>query len=245
MLTYAIIPARSGSKGVPDKNIRVLAGHPLLAWSIAAAKLCPSISRVIVSTDSEEYAKIALHYGAEVPFLRPGELSADTSTDREFLIHALHWFEEHDKVLPEYIALLRPTTPFREPQCIEEALKKLQNRPDCTSLCSAYELPESPAKYFALCEEENIFKGFMGDEFLSLRRQDCPKAYVWDGCVDVLRSEYLLTTQDVYGQRKLAYITQPSVEIDTESEFAYAEYLAQAKAQPLQHYYLNNKYSKG
>ena len=111
----AIIPARSGSKSVKDKNIALLSGYPLIAYSIVAAKKSELIDRIIISTDSEEYQKIALQYGAEVPFLRPTEYSTDTSTDRDFLIHAMNWLEENERQAPEYWVHLRPTTPLRDP----------------------------------------------------------------------------------------------------------------------------------
>jgi hypothetical protein len=95
----AIIPARSGSKGVPGKNIKLLGGIPLFAFSIIAAKMMPSVSRVILSTDSEEYAQIAIEYGAEVPFLRPNEISGDKSTDFDLFLHALNWFKENEKLI--------------------------------------------------------------------------------------------------------------------------------------------------
>ncbi len=107
---YAIIPARGGSKGVPKKNIRLLAGHPLIAYSIVAARRCRRIDSVIVSTDSQEIADVSRAYGAEVPFLRPKELAQDRSADIDFIRHALDWFEEHDHVEPEMLVHLRPTT---------------------------------------------------------------------------------------------------------------------------------------
>jgi len=90
----AIIPARSGSKSLADKNIKELSGHPLIAYSIAAAKMSKKIDRVIVSTNSQKYAKIAKQYGAEAPFIRPDEFSTDTSTDKDFLVHAMNWLEK-------------------------------------------------------------------------------------------------------------------------------------------------------
>ena len=90
----ALIPARSGSKGVPDKNVRPLGGQPLIAWSIAAATRSQAIDRVIVSTDSDAYGRIAIKHGAEVPFLRPSELAADCSRDLEFILHALDWLDD-------------------------------------------------------------------------------------------------------------------------------------------------------
>ena len=106
---FAIIPARSGSKGVKNKNIRLLNGYPMIAYTIAAAKLSENIDRVIVSTDSEQYAEIAQKYGAEVPFLRPAEISGDTSADIEFMQHAINWFYENEGKVPEYWLHLRVT----------------------------------------------------------------------------------------------------------------------------------------
>ena len=119
----AIIPARSGSKSLQDKNIALLSGHPLIAYSITAAKCSALIKRVIVSTDSERYASIAVQYGAEVPFLRPAEFSTDNSTDRDFLVHAMSWLEQNKQIRPEYWVHLRPTTPLRDPKIIDNAKK--------------------------------------------------------------------------------------------------------------------------
>ena len=105
---YAIIPARGGSKGVPRKNIRLVGGHPLIAYSIVAARQCRRIDRVIVSTDSPEIADIARAYGAEAPFLRPPELAQDASGDIDFIRHALDWFQQHDHAEPEMLVHLRP-----------------------------------------------------------------------------------------------------------------------------------------
>ena len=103
----AIIPARSGSKGVKDKNIRCLEGYPMIAYSIAAAKMSKSIDRVIVSTDSPKYVKLAQYYGAEAPFLRPAELALDQSTDIEFVSHVIKWFYINEQSVPEYIEIGR------------------------------------------------------------------------------------------------------------------------------------------
>ena len=115
----AIIPARCGSKGVKNKNIKKLAGHPLLAYSIAAAKLA-GIDYVIVSTDSKYYAEIANNYGAQVPFIRSSQISKDNSTDYEFMYHAMHWVKENKEFCPEYWVHLRPTTPIRKVKTLEK-----------------------------------------------------------------------------------------------------------------------------
>ena len=125
----AIIPARSGSKGIKDKNLSILCGYPLLAYSIVAAKLAKRIERVLISTDSEEYAEIGRQYGAEAPFLRPAELAGDKSTDRDFMLHAMLWMQENEGQISEYWVHLRPTTPLRDTPHLDSAIQMLINRP--------------------------------------------------------------------------------------------------------------------
>ena len=129
----ALIPARSGSKGVPDKNVRPLGGQPLIAWSIAAAMRSHAIDRVIVSTDSDAYGKIAIKHGAEVPFLRPSEIAADFSPDLEFILHALDWLGDRGEE-PDLIVHLRPTTPFRTPTHLDAAVEMMATRSTSTGI---------------------------------------------------------------------------------------------------------------
>ena len=129
----AIIPARSGSKSVKDKNIISLAGFPVIAYSIAAAKLSKLISRVIVSTDSDEYAKIVRKFGAETPFIRPKEISTDQSGDIDFFKHLINYFNEKEEYCPKYLVHLRPTTPMRTPRMIDNAINKILDYDDYTS----------------------------------------------------------------------------------------------------------------
>lgn len=222
-LIYAIIPARSGSKGVPGKNIRLLGGHPLLAWSIAAAKQSQFIQRVFVSTDSEEYASIAARYGAEVPFLRPPALAGDRSPDRDFFVHALNWLQKHESVLPDIWVHLRPTTPLRDPVLIDEAIERFVQNADATSLRSGHEAPESPAKWFKL-NEDGSFSGLMGNKWLNVPRQECPKGYNADGYVDMVRSKVILASEEMYFPRMLAYVSPPTREVDSPEDLAYLDY---------------------
>jgi len=113
MEILAIIPGRGGSKGVPGKNIKMLLGKPLIAWTIEEAKKSKYLTRIIVSTDSQEIADIAKQYGAEVPFLRLVEISGDLATDVEFLLHALDFLKEKENYEPEIILRLPPTSPLR------------------------------------------------------------------------------------------------------------------------------------
>lgn len=126
-VTYAIVPARAGSKGVPNKNVRCIQGYPLMAYSIAVGILCSGVDRVIVSTDSPGYAAVAQHYGGEVPFLRPPEISGDNATDMEFMRHAIHWLAENEGKLPKFFMHLRPTYPFRRIDIVVDALETIKN----------------------------------------------------------------------------------------------------------------------
>ena len=215
----AIIPARSGSKGILDKNIRLFGKHPLIAWSIAAAKCSKKIDRIIVSTDSEKYATIARKYGAEAPFIRPAVIATDNAQDIGFIMHTLLWLAEHEGYVPELLVHLRPTSPLRDPTLIDTAIKKLQNHPEATSLCSAHEVAHPPCKYFKL-NTDDTFSGLMGEEYISLPRQKCPKAYQGNGYVDVLRSQYILETGKLYGTKRLAFITPDCGDIDNKSDFS-------------------------
>lgn len=121
----AVIPARAGSKGLPRKNVRLLAGKPLIAYSIEAAKQCELINRVIVSTDDDEIAKVARQFGAEVPFIRPPELATDYASTESVLKHAVEWLEEHDRYPVDILVFLQPTDIFRKKHMLDEVVKNL------------------------------------------------------------------------------------------------------------------------
>lgn len=223
---YAIIPARGGSKGVPKKNIIDLGGFPLIAYSIITAKLSKHIDRVIVSTDSEEIATIAKKYGAEVPFLRPAELATDKSTDIEFINHALKWFKDNEQKTPDYIVHLRPTTPLRDPELVDKAIKSIAENPTATSLRSGYEIRESPYKLFGI--ENGFFTGlFPSDprpEYYNLPRQAFPPVYQPDGYVDVLVSDYVMKTGRLHGDKILAFVSPDVGEVDTLEHLKFINY---------------------
>jgi N-acylneuraminate cytidylyltransferase len=232
----AIIPARSGSKGVPGKNIKLLGGIPLFAFSIIAAKMMPSVSRVIVSTDSEEYAQIAIEYGAEVPFLRPNEISGDKSTDFDLFLHALNWFKENESLIPDFILHLRPTTPLRNPQIMEEAVKLFfENKNVASSLRSGHSAPESPYKWF-LKDENNYFKGLRDDltpEKVNLPRQSFPSVYIPDGYIDILKSSVIFDSGTLHGDKMLVFESPFCVEVDTKDDFEYLEFQIQKEGSPI------------
>ena len=130
----AIIPARGGSKSIPRKNIRDLGGHPLIAYSIQAAVESKLVNKVIVSTDDWEIAETAKMYGAEVPFLRPEEISGDFVTDFPVFEHAVHWLEQEGNYQPDVVVQLRPTSPFRPLDCVDKAISVLLAHPGADSV---------------------------------------------------------------------------------------------------------------
>jgi len=224
--TIAIIPARSGSKGVIDKNIKLLAGRPLLAYSILAARLIDDIDRIIVCTDSEQYADIARRYGAEVPFLRPVKISSDVSSDYEFIKYALDWMKENEGYQPEYLVHLRPTTPLRNPKYIDAAIEQMKQDGRATALRSVHEMPESTYKTF---EIENGFlkcvcTGSWDIEAAGYARQKYKKTYEGNGYVDIIKSSYVLENCKIHGDRVIAYVTPRIFEADTIECFDYLEY---------------------
>ena len=223
----ALIPARDGSKGIKGKNIRSLAGYPMIAYSIIAAKLCSEIGQVIVSTNSQHYAEISMYYGAEVPFLRPSKFSQDTSEDSDVVLHYLNWCRANLDNIPDLLIYLRPTTPLRDPMELSNAIFKFQNDKGATSLRSAHELSEPPQKMFKINAEGN-WEGFFPDdprtEYFNLPRQLFPTAYHPNGYIDILKTSVLGSGNAFFGDRIMAYITPDTVEIDLLEDFEFLEY---------------------
>jgi CMP-N,N'-diacetyllegionaminic acid synthase len=224
--TIALIPARSGSKGLPHKNIKLLGNHPLIAWSIIAATKANDIDRVIVSTDSEEYATIAKKYGADVPFLRPPEISGDRSTDYDFIIHALNWLRDFDEE-PSLIVHLRPTTPFRSPLVIDKAINIFRKNNKATALRSAHEMSESAYKTFEI-SEDGRFKRVGSVEFnldaANNARQQFPSTYMANGYVDVLSTSFIRDNKIIHGDWVAPFLTTLAQEVDNEDDFMLLEY---------------------
>ena len=208
----AIIPARGGSKGIPKKNIADIGGHPLIAYSIVAAKLCTNTNRIIVSTDDEEIAKIAIKYGAEAPFMRPAEYSKDTSSDLEFL---KHYF---DNIGGDEVVLLRPTTPFRDPEFMGQIINEYyDSRHRITGLRSAEEINQPIQKMFYISKGgcfDKIFDDFNGiKDYTNLPRQNFPKAYNPNGHIDIVKRK-TIDSGSVFGDKIYACISKKMIDID-------------------------------
>lgn len=222
----AIIPARSGSKGIKDKNIMQLGGHPLISWSIIACKKANLIDRIIVSTDSEKYSELCIKYGAEVPFIRPEYISRDNSTDYEFIEHALDWFNQNESE-PKIIIHIRPTTPIRDPVVINEAIINFKNNAKATSLRSVHEMSESAYKTFEF-NNKGYLKPILNIEdtidYSNKPRQLFPKTYQANGYVDVLSVSYIRNKKQIHGDCVIPYVTTFTQEIDTENDMQFLEY---------------------
>lgn len=221
----ALIPARSGSKSIKDKNILPFAGEPLLGHSIRQALLCPHITRVIVSTDSKEYAEIANQYGAETPFLRPNSISLDHSTDYEVFNHALRWLATKEGSTPSICVHLRPTHPIRTTKQISDAILLLRKHPHWDSVRSVIPAPESPYKMWFLSNLNELVPVIKTKtrEAHSHPRQRLMQAYLQNASIDVIRSKTILEKNSIAGRRIGAFLMSQSYDIDDAADFNRAQ----------------------
>jgi CMP-N,N'-diacetyllegionaminic acid synthase len=221
----AIIPARSGSRTIPHKNIRDFAGRPLIAHSIEQALGCREISRTIVSTDSPAYADVARKYGAETPFLRPAEISGDTATDLEAFQHALHWLQENEGCVPELVVHLRPTHPNRTSDDISRAVNLIRTHPEWDSVRSVVPAPDTPFKMWFLEPPGHLRPAVSTEipEAHSLPRQILPQAYLQNANVDVVRSRTILELNSMSGARIGGFIMSDFHDIDNGEQLHAAE----------------------
>lgn len=227
----ALIPARSGSKSVPHKNIRKINGKPMMAYSIEHAKQSEYINRIIVSTDSEAYAEIAREYGAETPFLRPAEYATDSATDLEVFRHCLLFLKEKEGYEPDIIVQLRPTYPIRNPKDIDRMIEILLENEEIESVRSI-----APAKEIAYKmwhkDENGRITPIMREipECYNMPRQSLPKVYYQNACIDVLRPSVVLLKNSMNGDVIFGYEMDKNYDIDTEEEFKRSEKLLKISA---------------
>lgn len=206
----AIVPARSGSKSIPQKNIKLLARKPLIAYTIEEAKKSKYISRIVVSTDSEQIAEIAKNLGVEVPFLRPKELAEDNVQDLPVFKHALEWLKNKEGYTPDVIVHLRPTAPLRKSKHIDKGIKILIEHPEADSVRSVYPAPKHPLKMWKI--EDGYLVPFIPEEAYNIKeaynypRQKLPPAYVQNGSVDVIRTKTILEKNSMSGDKILPFI---------------------------------------
>jgi CMP-N,N'-diacetyllegionaminic acid synthase len=203
----ALIPARAGSKGLPGKNIRALHGKPLLAWPIAAAKASRYVDKVVVSTDSAEFADIALAHGAEVPALRPAELAADTSPSSAAVIHMLDHLAAQGEVF-DYLLLLEPTSPLTEGSDIDAAMEALHtHRQDGDALVSVSELVNTHPVFAVKKDERGRIAPYAAVDFTRLpRRQDIDALFALDGSLYISAVDRYRETLSFCHDRTLSHV---------------------------------------
>ncbi|MEN6481434.1 MAG: acylneuraminate cytidylyltransferase [Anaerolineaceae bacterium] len=226
----AIIPARGGSKGIPHKNIRKFAGHPLIAYSIQAALNSTRVTRVIVSTDDPDIAQVARDYGAEVPFLRPSEYAQDQSLDLPVFQHALAWLAENENYHPDVVVQLRPTSPIRPLWLVDEAVDLLLAHPQADSVRGVVPAGQNPHKMWRIDPATGQMHGLLQvegiDEPYNAPRQVLPPVYWQTGHIDAIRPR-VLQANSMSGKVILPVLIDPqyAVDIDGPSDWQKAEWL--------------------
>ena len=221
MNNIAIIPARSGSKGLKDKNIKMLNGKPLLSYTIEAAVKSGQFEEVMVSTDSEEYAKIAKKYGASVPFLRSLVLSTDAASSWDVVEEVLEAYKSNGREF-DTVCLLQPTSPLRDSNDIINAYARYEEK-DAIAIVSVCEMEHSPQWSNTLNEEQEL-NGFIKRNN-AIQRQAIEKYYRLNGAIYIVKTEEFCKDRFIYREGCYAYIMEQtkSVDIDTELDFKIAE----------------------
>ena len=225
----AIIPARGGSKGIPRKNIRLFAGYPLIAYSIAAGLQAVSVTRVVVTTDDEEIAETARSFGAETPFLRPAELAGDRALDLPVFQHALTWLAEHEGYHPNAVAHLRPTSPIRPPDLVDRAVQILLEHPEADSVRGITPAHQNPFKMWLMDGEDKPIRPLTDvsgiDEPYNAPRQVLPTAYAHTGLIDAIRPATIMELNSMSGKVILPVLFDPvySADLDTPDDWRRAE----------------------
>lgn len=218
----ALIPARKGSKGLPLKNIRPLAGKPLLAWPIEAARACPLVDRVLISTDDPEFAEIAVSYGADAPFLRPKELASDTAPSIDFILHALGQMEAAGEPY-DYLVLLEPTSPLTTSKDISNALEQLHaNRNIADSIVGVSQMVSTHPAFAVIRRANHSLRPYESDSFSDLpRRQDTQEVLALDGSLYISDTASLHRTRAFCHDRTLGFETAryQALEVDDLVDF--------------------------
>jgi CMP-N-acetylneuraminic acid synthetase len=211
----AIISARGGSKGIPAKNIRPVAGKPLIAWTILPSIESGLFERIVVSTDSPEIADVARSYGGEIPFMRPVELAADDTPGIDPVLHAVQWLELHEHYMPEWVMLLQPTSPLRSTVDLSEAFT-LSERNRADAVVSVTSVHDHPYWLKRLSPDGRMEDYIEQDRPVS-RRQDLPAVYALNGAIYLVRRKILIEQKTFFPDNTHALIMprERSLDVDT------------------------------
>lgn len=227
--TLIIIPARSGSKGIPDKNIKFLDGKPLIAWTARAIQKANLSNYVaILSTDSDHYAKVGCDAGLQVPFIRPVECSNDKATALAVIEHALQWFEAEYKYLPEQVMWLQPTSPFRSSAIIEQALDMME-RQQADGVIGCKEIHRDLTTLFR--SKDGFLTALSDDKAIQTRRQEVEPLLTPNGAMYLCKTVVLQEKKSFYSERTVPLVMDSimSLDIDTLTDWAMAEAFVKAK----------------
>ncbi len=234
----AVVPARSGSKGLPKKNIRRLGDKPLIAWSIEAGRQSRYIDSITVSTDSQEIADIAKQWGGEVPFIRPAELATDTAKGIDAILHAICWHRDNGEPF-DLVLVLQPTSPLRTADHIDRAIELLFDK-NAGAIVSVCPVDHHPWWCNSLPEDGKM-KDFLRPEIINTNRQELPPFYRLNGAVYVADITFLEETRSFMSDETFAYVmsAESSIDIDSVFDFKLAELLlseqsASAQKSPLE-----------
>jgi CMP-N,N'-diacetyllegionaminic acid synthase len=229
----AFVPARAGSERVPHKNVRPLAGHPLIAYAIETARQSGVFERVVVSTDSEEIAGIARWYGADVPFLRPAEYATSTSPDVEWLLYTLERLEEEY----ELCAIVRATNPFRGPEAVRRGFQQLHDTPEADSLRAVQLVKQHPGKTWVLEDDRRTMRPLIDQSHLEVawhagQYPALPEVYIQNSALEIMRVRAVLETRTREGRVVAPYVTEgyEGLNVDDEEDWERAERLVETGA---------------
>lgn len=222
-MNIAIIPARGGSKRLPGKNIKDLAGKPLIAWTIEAALKSNMFEHVFVSTDCEKIVQVSKAFGAEVPFLRPAEIATDTATTNDVVTHLVDWFEKKHNKEVTTVAILQPTSPLRNAQHIKEAFKIMRDK-HTKAVVSVCEL-EHPIQFCNTLGLDGSMDGFIDSKNIQ-RTQDLEPYYRLNGAIYLFSRNYVSKLSELYSEGTYSYLmsNESSIDIDVENDFNLASY---------------------
>ncbi len=233
-----VVGARSGSKSIPHKNIKLLGGKPLMAWIIEAAKASKYVTRLVLSTDSPEYQEVGRKYGAETPFLRPVEFATDTASDIDYLTHAVSWLEENENWKPDIVLRLPPTTPLCTTSSIDACVEHLINDPETTSARTITKASKHPYKLWKINGE--VLEPFVPKEWSGLLEPSATARQFYNvnaySHVDVIavRRDTLMNEGLLTGPKTKYHMLKKmdAIDIDTEYDFMLAEMLLKKRLEP-------------
>lgn len=219
-----IIPARGGSKGIPRKNIKSIAGKPLIVWTIDAANSSKYIDRIVVSTDSEEIASVSKKYGADIPFIRPKNLATDKASSEAVIYHTLDFILHNEGKKYDYFILLQPPTPLRTQKHIDESIEKFVNNPQAKSLVSICESLAHPY-LMKIINDMGYVQDFIEQSTRIVTRQDLPPVFQLNGAIYIVRSDNFMANKSLYITPTSYYLMDKfsSIDIDDEFDFRIAE----------------------